>query len=81
MGQHDGKINSLNWSESGLGEFLASAGQDGAVKVWQFNQNKWSMVLDHRGKTPSRSVVFHPGKSLLLIAGFSDGSFHLLEYN
>ena len=81
VGQHEGQVNSLNWSDPSIGEFLASAGQDGAVKVWQQSQGKWSLVLNHSGDTPARTVSFAPGQYGMIVgAGFADGSFLVIEY-
>lgn len=60
--------------------FLASAGDDGSIKLWRFDStaDRWMPdrnLLGHRGAV--RSVVFHPKRDDLLLSAGEDGTVRL----
>jgi WD40 repeat protein len=64
-------------------QLLASAGDDGSIKLWRFDaaSGQWvaerKLVGQHQGEV--RSVAFHPTASTILLSASADGSAKLWE--
>lgn len=63
LGSHDDRVNAVAWSRDG--RLIATAAQDGTIKVWQTDNRKLRITLrGHKGAV--RSVCFdHSGRTLL----------------
>ena len=68
MKGHDGEINGIAISPSG--KLLATAGEDGAVRIWDLENSSdvpLCIFTGHRG--PVHSVVFYPDGALVASGG------------
>jgi WD40 repeat protein/serine/threonine protein kinase len=76
-----GRVQSIAFSPDS--HLLASAGDDGSIKLWRFDDasGEWlaerKLVGQHQGEV--RSVAFHPTSSTMLLSASADGSAKLWE--
>ena len=65
---------------------LASVGNDGELKVWEYNQgfntanNQWKVIQRHKASNSLGCVAFCPWEhGVVVAAGSADGSLVLLD--
>ena len=66
---HIGAVHHLEWSPQG--HFIATAGEDGTVRIWNTRDAKQVLVIDDYG-SPMKAVTWAPSGNLIA-AGSSDG--------
>ncbi len=68
LGGHSGRIFSVAFSPDG--KYFATGGDDKSVKIWKFDNGKFTEILNMKGKNPSASVTFSKdGKFLAAVDG------------
>ncbi|KAI0987331.1 hypothetical protein GJ496_004060 [Pomphorhynchus laevis] len=79
---HKGPVWQVCWSHPIYDSLLASASQDGTVRIWQeiSGRSSWIQSFEYKGhKSSVNTVCFAPYQhGLMLAAGSSDGSISIL---